>query len=92
MKHMLNTLYVVTPGSYMALDGETVAVKCDGQTSIRVPLHNLDGIVAFGSVGCSPALMFACAEHDVTLSFMSINGRFQARVQGPVTGNVLLRR
>jgi len=92
MKHMLNTLYVVTPGSYMALDGEAVAVKCDGQTTIRVPLHNLDGIVAFGSVGCSPALMFACADHNVSLSFMGMNGRFQARVQGPVSGNVLLRR
>jgi CRISPR-associated protein Cas1 len=33
-----------------------------------------------------------CAERDVTLSFLSEKGRFLARVQGPVSGNVLLRR
>jgi len=91
MKHLLNTLYVLTPKSYLALEGETVAVR-QPAVSHRIPLHTLDGIVAFGNVACSPALMFACAERDVTLSFLALSGRFQARVQGPVSGNVLLRR
>jgi CRISP-associated protein Cas1 len=33
-----------------------------------------------------------CAERDVAVSFLSEYGRFLARVQGPVSGNVLLRR
>ena len=33
-----------------------------------------------------------CAERDVTISFLTEHGRFLARVQGPVSGNVLLRR
>jgi CRISPR-associated protein Cas1 len=33
-----------------------------------------------------------CAENRVGLSFLTENGRFLARVQGPVSGNVLLRR
>jgi CRISPR-associated protein Cas1 len=33
-----------------------------------------------------------CAERDVAVSFLSEHGRFLARVQGPVSGNVLLRR
>ncbi len=92
MKHLLNTLYIMTQETYLALDGETVAVRREGQTALKVPLHTLDGIVGFGQVSCSPALMHACAERDVTLSFMSLNGRFQARLHGPVSGNVLLRR
>jgi CRISPR-associated protein Cas1 len=36
--------------------------------------------------------MGLCGEHNVTLSFLTANGRFLARVHGPVTGNVSLRR
>lgn len=92
MKHLLNTLYVITQETYLALEGETVLLRRDGQNAHQVPLHTLDGIIAFGQVSASPALLAACAERNVTVSFMSLNGRFQARVQGPVSGNVLLRR
>ena len=92
MKKHLNTLFVTTQGAYLAKDGETVAVRIDGETALRVPLHTLDSIVCFGNVGCSPFLMGSCGERNVGLSFLSENGRFLARVQGPVSGNVLLRR
>lgn len=92
MKKHLNTLFVTTQGAYLAKDGETVAVRVDGEVALRLPVHTLDGIVCFGNVGCSPFLMGFCAERDVTVSFLSENGRFLARVQGPVSGNVLLRR
>jgi len=92
MKRLLNTLYVTTQGAYLARQGETVLVRVEKETKLRVPLHGLDGIVCFGRVGCSPALMGACAERNVTLSFFSLRGRHWARVQGPVSGNVLLRR
>ncbi len=92
MKKHLNTLFVTTQGAYLAKDGETIAVRVDGEVVLRLPVHTLDGIICFGNVGCSPFLMGFCAERDVTLSFLSENGRFLARVQGPVSGNVLLRR
>jgi len=92
MKKHLNTLFVTTQGAYLAKDGETVAVRIDGNVALRVPLHTLDSIVCFGNVGCSPFLMGFCGERGVGLSFLSENGRFLARVQGPVSGNVLLRR
>ena len=92
MKKHLNTLFVTTQGAYLAKDGETVAVRIDGNVALRVPLHTLDSIVCFGNVGCSPFLMGFCGERSVGLSFLSENGRFLARVQGPVSGNVLLRR
>lgn len=92
MKRLLNTLYVTTQGAYLARHGETVAVRVDQKDALRVPIHTLEGIVCFGHVGCSPALMGLCGERQVSLSFMSLNGRFLARVNGPVSGNVLLRR
>jgi CRISP-associated protein Cas1 len=92
MKRLLNTLYVITQGSYLSRDGETVLVRVEKETMLRVPIHTLDGIICFGRVSCSPHLMGLCGERGVTISFLSENGRFWARVQGPVSGNVLLRR
>jgi CRISPR-associated protein Cas1 len=92
VKKHLNTLFVTTQGAYLAKDGETVTVRIEKEVALRVPLHTLDSIVCFGNVGCSPFLMGFCGERNVTLSFLSENGRFLARVQGPVSGNVLLRR
>ncbi|MBN1191157.1 MAG: type I-C CRISPR-associated endonuclease Cas1 [Dehalococcoidales bacterium] len=92
MKRLLNTLYVTTQGTYLHREGETVEVKQEGETKLRVPIHTLQGIVCFGQVSVSPFLMGLCAERQVMLSFLSRNGRFLARVVGPVSGNVLLRR
>jgi len=92
LRKLLNTLYVTTQGAYLKKDGETVAVKIDGSIKLRVPIHTLSGIVCFGNVSLSPFLMGLCAERNVTVSFLTENGRFLARVVGPTSGNVLLRR
>jgi len=92
MKKHLNTLFVTTQGAYLAKEGETVVVKVEKEIRLRVPVHTIGGIICFGNVTCSPFLMGFCAERDVAISFLSEYGRFLARVQGPVSGNVLLRR
>ena len=92
MKKHLNTLFVTTQGAYLAKDGETVRVKVEGGTRLRVPIHNLGGIVCFGNVGCSPYLLGFCGRRGVAVSFLTERGRFLARVVGPTSGNVLLRR
>ena len=92
MKRHLNTLYVTTQGAYLAKDGETVLVRVDGEPKLRIPAHNLEGIVCFGNVGFSPFLLGHCGSRGVGVSFLSENGRFLARVHGQTTGNVLLRR
>lgn len=92
MKKLLNTLFVTTQGAYLARKGETVLVNVERETKLRVPIHNLGSIVCFGNVAASPFLMGLCGERNVTLSFLTENGRFLARVKGPVSGNVLLRR
>ena len=92
MKHLLNTLYVTSNQRYLSLDGENVVVLEKEAEIGRVPLHNLQSIVTFGYTGASPALMGACAQRNIDLSFMSGNGRFLARVSGEVKGNVTLRK
>jgi len=92
MKKYLNTLFVTTQGAYLAKEGETIVVKLEKEIRLRLPVHTIGGIVCFGNVSCSPFLMGFCAENDVGISFLTERGRFLARVQGPVSGNVLLRR
>ena len=92
MRRLLNTIYVTSEDAWMRKDGANLVVEVDGAERGRVPLHLLDGVVSFGRVGASPALMAACAEAGVTLSHLTPAGRFLARVEGVRTGNVLLHR
>lgn len=91
MKKLLNTLYITSEDSYVSLDGENVVVSENGCEKGRVPLHNLEGIVSFGYKGTSPALMGACADRNISLCYLSPQGKFLARVSGKVKGNVILR-
>jgi CRISPR-associated protein Cas1 len=92
MRKLLNVLYVTAQGAYLSKEGETVLVRVEQETKLRLPIHTLEGIVCMGLVSMSPALMGFCAERQVGVSFLTEHGRFLARVQGPVNGNVLLRR
>ena len=91
MKKLLNTLYVTSEKSYLGLEGETIVVYDDQMEIGRLPLHNLEGIVSFGYRGTSPALMGACAERNISICYLSSQGKFLARVSGKTRGNVLLR-
>jgi CRISPR-associated protein Cas1 len=92
MRKLLNTLHIMTQGAYLHRDGETVAVRIGDEFKLRVPVHTLEGLVCWGRVTCSPPVLGLCCESGVGISFLSEQGKFIARVNGPVSGNVLLRR
>lgn len=92
MKQLLNTLFVTSEDIYLSLESENVLANRAGQTVARYPLHTLQSIITFSYAGASPALMGACAERNIALSFCTPRGKFLARVSGETTGNVLLRR
>lgn len=92
MKKILNTLYVTTPDAYLSKDGLNVVMSVKQKEVFRIPIVNIEQIVTFGYLGTSPGLMKLCADNGVALTFLSPNGRFIGRFQGPVTGNVLLRK
>lgn len=92
MRHLLNTLYVLSEDSRLTLDGENVVVKRGETEMARLPLHTLEGIISFTYAGATPALMGACAKRGVDLTFFSPYGKFLARTVGEEYGNVLLRQ
>ena len=92
MRKLLNTLYVTTPEAYLCKDGLNIVVSVKQQEVFRIPAINIEGILTFGYMGASPGLMKLCSDSGISLTFLSLNGRFVSRVQGATHGNVLLRK
>ncbi|HEY4601851.1 MAG TPA: type I-C CRISPR-associated endonuclease Cas1c [Cerasibacillus sp.] len=92
MRKLLNTLFITQPDVYLSLDGDNVVLLKESKKIGRLPLHNLESIVAFGYTGASPALMGYCADKNISITFLTMNGRFLARVIGKSRGNVILRK
>ena len=92
MRRLLNTLYVTNPDALVRKRADAISVSVDGKQIMSVPFHVLEGVVLFGHVGCSAAFLAACAERGIGVALLDERGRFKARVEGPVSGNVLLRR
>ncbi len=92
MRRQLNTLYVTTDGAWLRKDGANIVMEVDREDRARLPVHMLEGLVCIGRVSVSPPLLGFCAEQGICVSYLTPNGRFLARVEGPVSGNVLLRR
>jgi CRISP-associated protein Cas1 len=89
---LLNTLYVTTPDAYLRLDNDTISVKVEDEVKLRVPIHHLASVVVFGNIGMSTPLMHRLAMDGIALVLLDANGRFKARLEGGVSGNVLLRQ
>lgn len=91
MRKLLNTLYITNEKAFLSLDGENIVCKVEEENKFRIPFDNVEGIVCFSYLGCSPALMGKCVEKNVPINFMSPNGKFLAKVFGETKGNVFLR-
>lgn len=92
MKTLLNTLYVQTQGTYLRLELDTLKVELEGKIKVQIPLHHLGALILFGDVMVTPAVLARCAQDGRSVTWLSRSGRFQGRLEGPVSGNVLLRR
>ena len=92
MKRLLNTLYVSTVGAHLRKDGETIAVELDGRVAKRTPVHLIGQIILFSGVSASPNVMHFAAQSGISMAWLGYSGKLMARVEGPCSGNVLLRR
>jgi CRISPR-associated protein Cas1 len=92
MALLLNTLYITTPDAYLRLEGETVCVMLENVKKLQVPLHHIGSLVLFDHVMLSPALLGRCAEEGRSVVWLDRVGHFRARLEGPVSGNILLRK
>ena len=91
MRKLLNTIYITNEQTYLSLDGENLVCKIDGDIKLRIPFDNVENIVCFNYMGCSPALMGKCVEKTIPINFVSPQGKFLAKVCGETKGNVFLR-
>ena len=80
MRKLLNTIYVTNELTYLTLDGENLVCKIEGETKLRIPFENIENIVCFNYVGCSPALMGKCVSKTIPINFISPQGKFLAKV------------
>jgi len=92
MRKLLNTIYVTNPDSYLSREGEQIVIKMDGEKAFQIPVHNIEGIVSFGYCGASPSLLGLCAERGVAVTFLTEHGKYLASLNGPISGNILLRK
>lgn len=92
MLTLQNTLYVMTPQAYVHLDNATLRVDVEREKKLQVPLHHIGALVCFGNVLVSPALMHRLADEGKSLVLLDDSGRFKARLEGAVSGNILLRQ
>lgn len=92
MKKLLNTLYVLTPESYLFCRNENICVRIGGEDKIAVPALALESIVCFGQMTVSTPLLEFCGKRGISITFLTQNGQFMGRFYGPVSGNVLLRK
>jgi len=89
---LLNTLYVTMPESHLRLENDTLRIEIEHEVKLRVPLHHIGAVVCLGNISLSTPLMHRLAETGVALVLLDANVRFKGRVEGAVSGNVLLRR
>lgn len=92
MKKLLETMYVLTPESYLYHRNDNICISIGGEEKASVVASQVDSIVMFGKNTFSTSLIGFCAERGISVVFLDANGRFYARVCGPVSGNVLLRK
>nr|WP_321382352.1 type I-C CRISPR-associated endonuclease Cas1c [uncultured Vibrio sp.] len=96
MKKLQNCLYINRDGAYLHKERETLLIdqRIDGkkQKLMQLPIHSIGHIFCFGNVMVSPQVMGFCGENATGLAFFNKYGRFQARIVGKQSGNVLLRR
>lgn len=92
MRRQLNTLYVTTEGAWLRKDGANIVMEVEKEIRVRLPIHMLESLVCIGRVAVSPQLLGFCSEQGISICYLTSNGKFLARVEGPISGNVLLRR
>lgn len=92
MKKLLNTLYLLTPNSYLFCRNETIAVKVGGVEKNAVPAKDIEAIVCFGQMTVSTPLLEFCGKRGISVTFLSPQGHYCGRFYGPLSGNVLLRK
>jgi CRISP-associated protein Cas1 len=87
----MGTIYVTQEDSFIAKVDERLSVKFDKQTILDVPLIKVDGLVVMGRASISPAAISELINHKIPLTFLTVNGKYIARLEPEMSKNIVLR-
>ena len=83
MKKLLNTLYITQEDAYLALDGETIVCRIQNEERFKIPFDNVENIVCFSYIGCSPALTSTSQSGNASPSFSPSACAFSSDISFP---------
>lgn len=92
MYHVERTLYILNDKAHIYCDNDRIAIDIDGN-KYYFGYDNIESIVIFtNKTTLSVYTMRNCAEHKITIHYVSEAGKFMGSFVGYENGNVLLRK
>lgn len=88
----MRSLYIMEQGAYLRKDGETLRIERDGQVLETIPASGLTHLALAGRASLSGAVLDFLIRKKIDTVFMTIDGRFRARLLLDEAGHVALRQ
>ncbi|MCW6038250.1 CRISPR-associated endonuclease Cas1 [Spirulina subsalsa FACHB-351] len=77
------TLYLTQPGSFLTTDGRDFAIVQQDQILTRVPIANIQQIVAFTGCDFSKLVVPTAQRYEIPLIFLADHGKMISRLEPP---------
>lgn len=88
----MSTLYLVEQGAELGCEGERLIVRRGVEILQTVPLARIEDAVVFGNVALTTPALKRLLDANVTVTFLTVHGRYHGRLVGRVSAHVDLRR
>ncbi len=88
----MDSLYIIEQGCYLRKDGECLKIMRNNQTLQSIPATGLEQLTLAGRTNISGAVLDFLIKHKVDTVFMTIGGRFRARLLLDDSRHVHLRQ
>ena len=88
----MQTLYVIEPGSSLRKEGDCLKIVQGRRVVDTIPAAGLKQLTLAGRASISGAVLDFLVEHNIDTVFMTMNGRFRARLLLDDSGHTALRR
>lgn len=86
------TVYLLTEGTYIHCENDTITFEMKNGTKQRLAYHVVSEIIIFYNTTLSSYVMYQCSKHQIIVSYISTYGVYYGSFVGGFTGNVLLRK
>ncbi|KGO34112.1 MAG: CRISPR-associated endonuclease Cas1 [Desulfoprunum sp.] len=88
----MDSLYILESGAYLRKDGDTLRIVRDGRVIDTIPAAGLTQLALAGRSSISGAVLDFLIHNRIDTVFLSLDGRFRARLLLDEAGHVALRQ